>query len=86
VARLPGGSPAARRQELRTILRRLRVELGLKVEEVARQLLLSPKQGQPSGASQRGANTRDIRDLCFLYSVSANERQMSARPSGRSRS
>jgi transcriptional regulator with XRE-family HTH domain len=71
----PAGSPTARRRELGIILRRLRVERGLTVQDVAERLLISPSKVSRLETAQRGAHLRDIRDLCLLYDVSDNERE-----------
>jgi transcriptional regulator with XRE-family HTH domain len=63
-ARKSTGSPTVRRRELGALLRALRNERGLTVDQVAAELLCSP-----SKVSQRGATQRDVRDLCDLYGV-----------------
>lgn len=67
-----GGSspgPTLRRRELGAILRALRNERGLTVEQVAGELLCSPSKVSRMETGQRGATPRDIRDLCDLYGV-----------------
>jgi transcriptional regulator with XRE-family HTH domain len=59
-----------RRRELATLLRQLRTERGLTVEQVAVELLCSPSKVSRMETGQRGATARDIRDLCRLYEVS----------------
>lgn len=74
---VPGtGSPTARRRELGTILRTLRTQLGLTVEQVAGELLVSPSKISRLETGQRGASARDIRDLCDLYRVSDDDRRL----------
>jgi transcriptional regulator with XRE-family HTH domain len=67
---LPGsGSPTIRRRELGALLRALRTQNGLTVEQVAEQLLVSPSKISRLETGQRGASARDIRDLADLYEV-----------------
>lgn len=63
-------SPTVRRRELGARLRALRTESGLTVEQVADQLLVSSSKISRLETGRRGANQRDIRDLCDLYGVS----------------
>lgn len=67
--RSTGGSPTLRRRELGALLRVLRNEQGLTVEQVASELLCSPSKVSRMETGQRGATARDIRDLCQLYGV-----------------
>ena len=62
-------SPTLRRRELGALLRALRNERGLTVEQVAERLLCSPSKVSRMETGQRGATARDIRDLCDLYEV-----------------
>jgi transcriptional regulator with XRE-family HTH domain len=62
-------SPTVRRRELGALLRSLRQEQGLTVEQVAAQLLCSPSKVSRMETGHRGASGRDIRDLCELYGV-----------------
>ena len=68
-ARRPTGSPTVRRRELGALLRSLRTERGLTVEQVAGELLCSPSKVSRLETGQRGATQRDVRDLCDLYGV-----------------
>ena len=61
-------SPALQRRELGALLRALRNEKGLTVEQVAERLLCSPSKVSRMETGQ-GATARDIRDLCDLYEV-----------------
>jgi transcriptional regulator with XRE-family HTH domain len=63
------GSPTVRRRELGTLLRALRTEAGLTVEQVAEALLVSASKVSRLETGQRGASQRDIRDLCNLYGL-----------------
>lgn len=75
-ARDSTGSPTVRRRELGTLLRAMRNERGLTVDQVAAQLLCSPSKVSRMETGQRGATLRDIRDLCELYGVTdASERE-----------
>jgi transcriptional regulator with XRE-family HTH domain len=70
------GSPTARRRELGSILRTLRTDNSLTVEQAAEQLLVSPSKISRLENGQRGASARDIRDLCNLYGVDDETRQL----------
>lgn len=73
-------SPTLRRRELGALLRALRQEQGLTVEQVAAQLLCSPSKVSRMETGQRGATARDVRDLCDLYGVTdPDERTRMAR-------
>lgn len=63
-------SPTVRRRELGALLRSLRAEAGMTVEQVAEALLCSPSKVSRLETGQRGASPRDIRDLCNLFGVS----------------
>jgi transcriptional regulator with XRE-family HTH domain len=67
-------SPTVRRRELGALLRALRNEKGLTVEQVAENLLCSASKVSRMETGH-GATLRDVRDLCDLYDVSnAGER------------
>jgi transcriptional regulator with XRE-family HTH domain len=68
-ARRSLGSPTVRRRELGAMLRTLRNQRGLTVDQVAAELLCSPSKVSRMETGQRGATPRDIRDLCELYGV-----------------
>ena len=63
-------SPTLRRRELGALLRTLRTEQNLTVEQVSEQLLCSPSKVSRMETGHRGATPRDVRDLCDLYGVS----------------
>jgi transcriptional regulator with XRE-family HTH domain len=68
-------SPTLRRRELGALLRALRSQRGLTVEQVAESLLCSPSKVSRMETGQGGATARDVRDLCNLYEVTdATER------------
>jgi transcriptional regulator with XRE-family HTH domain len=62
-------SPTLRRRELGALLRALRSQRGLTVEQVAESLLCSPSKVSRMETGQGGATARDVRDLCNLYEV-----------------
>jgi transcriptional regulator with XRE-family HTH domain len=62
-------SPTVRRRELGTLLRSLRNEKNLTVEEVAVSLMCSPSKVSRMETGHGAASPRDIRDLCNLYGV-----------------
>lgn len=62
-------SPTLRRRELGFLLRQLRIERGLSVEDVTARLLFSPTKLSRLETGRAGASQRDIRDLCDLYQV-----------------
>jgi transcriptional regulator with XRE-family HTH domain len=68
-------SPVLRRRELGAILRALRTETGMTVEQVAGSLLCSPSKVSRLETGHRGASARDIRDLSDLYQVDPAQRE-----------
>ena len=68
-------SPVLRRRELGGLLRALRTEMGMTVEQVAESLLCSPSKVSRLETGQRGASQRDIRDLSTLYQVDPAQRE-----------
>jgi transcriptional regulator with XRE-family HTH domain len=62
-------SPTVRRRELGALLRALRNEKGLTVEQVADRLLCSPSKVSRMETGHGIATARDVRDLCDLYEV-----------------
>ncbi len=62
-------SPTVRRRELGALLRALRNDKGLTVEQVATGLLCSPSKVSRMETGHGAATPRDIRDLCDLYQV-----------------
>jgi transcriptional regulator with XRE-family HTH domain len=69
-------SPTLRRRELGALLRTLRQERGMTVEQVAEELLCSPSKVSRMETGQRGVTLRDVRDLCGIYGVT-DEAQVS---------
>jgi transcriptional regulator with XRE-family HTH domain len=62
-------SPMVRRRELGALLRELRTEKGLTVEQAADRLLFSMSKLSRMETGHGVAAARDIRDLCDLYGV-----------------
>ncbi len=62
-------SPTVRRRELGALLRALRNQQGLTVEQVAASLMCSPSKVSRMETGHGAATPRDIRDLCNLYAV-----------------
>jgi transcriptional regulator with XRE-family HTH domain len=62
-------SPTVRRRELGALLRALRNQKGLTVEQAADKLLCSPSKVSRMETGHGAATPRDIRDLCNLYAV-----------------
>ena len=63
-------SPTVRRRELGALLRALRTQHDLTVDQVAEHLLCSPSKVSRLETGHRAATLRDVRDLCELYGVS----------------
>jgi transcriptional regulator with XRE-family HTH domain len=62
-------SPTVRRRELGALLRKLRTEKGLTVEQAADRLLFSMSKLSRMETGHGLATPRDVRDLCDLYGV-----------------
>jgi transcriptional regulator with XRE-family HTH domain len=62
-------SPTVRRRELGALLRKLRTEKGLTVEQAADRLMISMSKLSRMETGHGVATPRDIRDLCDLYDV-----------------
>jgi len=81
-------SPTVRRRELGALLRKLRVESGLTVEQAAEQLMFSMSKLSRMETGHGVATPRDIRDLCGLYGVTdaaGRDRMMKLAAEGRQR-
>lgn len=81
-------SPTVRRRELGALLRRLRTDKGLTVEQAANHLLISMSKLSRMETGQGVSTVRDIRDLCVLYGVSEGaerDRLMKLAADGRQR-
>jgi transcriptional regulator with XRE-family HTH domain len=62
-------SPTVRRRELGALLRKLRTDKGLTVEQAAERLMFSMSKLSRMETGHGVATPRDIRDLCDLYGV-----------------
>jgi transcriptional regulator with XRE-family HTH domain len=62
-------SPPASRRELGVVLRALREDRSITVEQAAERLLCSPDKINRMESSFRSGTLRDVRDLCDLYGV-----------------
>jgi len=69
-------SPTVRRRELGAMLKSLRAERGWTAEQVAERLMVSPSKISRLETGQRGASARDVSDLCKLYGVDDDQRQL----------
>ena len=79
-------SPTVRRRELGTLLRKLRTQKGLTVEQAAERLMFSMSKLSRIETGHGVATPRDIRDLCELYEVTGEaerERLMSLAREGK---
>jgi len=62
-------SPTVRQRQLGMRLRGIRTQLGLNVEDVAKELMCSPSKISRLETATRSPNLRDIRDLCRVYKI-----------------
>jgi transcriptional regulator with XRE-family HTH domain len=62
-------NPTLRRRELGFLLRKLRTDQGLSVDDVSAGLLISPAKISRLETGRSGVSARDMRDLCDLYQV-----------------
>ena len=62
-------NPTLRRRELGILLRQLRIERGLIMEDVAERAMFSITKLSRLETGRVGASPRDIRDLCIVYGV-----------------
>jgi transcriptional regulator with XRE-family HTH domain len=82
------GNPTLRRRELGFLLRRLRTERGLSIEEVAERAMFSVTKLSRLETGRVGASPRDIRDLCLVYGImgtAERERLMTLARDGKQR-
>lgn len=66
-------TPTVRRRRLGAELRRLRQESGLTSVEVAKRLMVSQPKISHIENGRRAIKPRDVRDLCALYGVTAQQ-------------
>lgn len=67
-------NPPVRRRELGALLRALRTDADLTVEQVAERLMCSAAKVSRMETGQRGVSARDIRDLCQVYGITDTNR------------
>jgi transcriptional regulator with XRE-family HTH domain len=63
-------NPTLRRRELGFLLRQLRTERGLSIDDVTERALFSATKLSRLETGRVGASPRDIRDLCIVYEIS----------------
>jgi transcriptional regulator with XRE-family HTH domain len=69
-------NPTLRRRELGFLLRQLRTERRLGIEQVAERAMMSATKLSRLETGRVGASPRDIRDLCLVYEIAdAGERE-----------
>ena len=69
-------NPTLRRRELGFLLRQLRTQRGLSIEDVTQRALFSVTKLSRLETGRVGASPRDIRDLCIVYEITdAAERE-----------
>ena len=81
-------NPTLRRRELGFLLRHLRTERGLSIEEVTERAMFSATKLSRLETGRVGASPRDIRDLCLVYGItdaSERERLMALAKEGKQR-
>ena len=81
-------NPTLRRRELGSLLRRLRSERGLSIEDVAERAMFSATKLSRLETGRVGASPRDIRDLCLVYGITdraERERLMALAREGKQR-
>lgn len=73
---MPGtSSPTVRRRELGILLKSYRTARGWTVEQVAELLKVSSSKVSRLETGQRGASARDIRDICRMYGLNAEQQE-----------
>jgi transcriptional regulator with XRE-family HTH domain len=71
-----GSNPTLRRRELGFLLRQLRAERGLSIDDVTERAMFSATKLSRLETGRVGASPRDIRDLCIVYGITdATERE-----------
>jgi transcriptional regulator with XRE-family HTH domain len=81
-------NPTLRRRELGFLLRQLRSERGLSIEDVAERAMFSATKLSRLETGRVGASPRDIRDLCLVYGITdgaERERLMALAREGKQR-
>ena len=62
-------NPTLRRRQLGFLLRQLRTERGLSIDEVTERAMFSATKLSRLETGRVGASPRDIRDLCIVYGI-----------------
>jgi transcriptional regulator with XRE-family HTH domain len=81
-------NPTLRRRELGFLLRRLRTDRGLSIEDVTERAMFSTTKLSRLETGRVGASPRDIRDLCLVYGITdtaERERLMALAREGKQR-
>ena len=81
-------NPTLRRRELGFLLRQLRTERGLSIDDVAERAMFSATKLSRLETGRVGASPRDIRDLCIVYGITdgaERERLMALAREGKQR-
>lgn len=81
-------NPTLRRRELGFLLRQLRTERGLSIEDVTERAMFSATKLSRLETGRVGASPRDIRDLCLIYEITdaaQRERLMALAREGKQR-
>lgn len=81
-------NPTLRKRELGFLLRKLRTDRGLSVEDVTERAMFSPTKLSRLETGRVGASPRDIRDLCIVYGITdpaERDRLMSLAREGKQR-
>lgn len=81
-------NPTLRRRELGFLLRQLRTERGLSIDDVTERAMFSATKLSRLETGRVGASPRDIRDLCIVYGITAaaeRERLMTLAREGKQR-
>src|SRR5580692_7022521 len=81
-------NPTLRRRELGFLLRQLRTERGLNIDDVTERAMFSATKLSRLETGRVGASPRDIRDLCIVYGITdpaERERLMSLAREGKQR-
>ena len=68
-------NPTLRRRELGFLLRQLRTDRGLSIEEVTQRAMFSATKLSRLETGRVGASPRDIRDLCIVYEITNAEQR-----------
>jgi transcriptional regulator with XRE-family HTH domain len=76
---MASASPTVRRRELGARFRTLRTATGMIVDDVAARMGVSPAKISRIETGARGVSIADVRFLCDLYQMSAEERALGQR-------